>query len=294
MAYDINDRGQVVGTSLAADGSQHVVLWSDGVIYDLNPAGAVCCSALRLNNAGHVILGSYDAQGFERALLWRDGVLTDLGTLGGTSTNAFAINDRDQVVGGSNRHAFLWEDGTMHDLGWLGRTTTAHSINNRGQVVGTGNNIRLHRRGFIWEDGQMTDLGALPGDNESFGVQINEAGEIAGQSSRLSCCVDTWHPVVWRRGVLSPLSPTFATDQDREVVAINPRGLIVGFGRGGPWVWDDGVTWELPTLGVGGKPAAVNARGDIVGSASLSQTLGGFHAVLWRRTNPTATALPSP
>jgi probable HAF family extracellular repeat protein len=75
--------------------------------------------------------------------------VTDLGTLGGTNSVPYAINNKGQVVGSSkitsgNQHAFLWKRGTLYDLnslisnnsGW--ELTNASSINDVGQIVGTG------------------------------------------------------------------------------------------------------------------------------------------------------------
>ena len=62
----------------------------------------------------------------------------------------------------------------------------AESLNNRGQVVGRSFTIvegeisSMHA--FVWEDGTLTDLGALPGDARRFGWDINDRGQIVGQS----------------------------------------------------------------------------------------------------------------
>jgi len=284
---------------ITADGRSYPFLWSDGVMYDLDAggqSGPPCCSdQVHLNNVGHVIWNGPTTDGFMHAFLWRDGVVTDLGTLGGTLTIAHDINDRDQIVGssspvgGAKQHAFLWDEGTMYDIAWFGggAPTTALSINNRGQVVGTGFTPRILRHAFLWDRGELTDLGALSGDNEAQAVLINEPGLIAGNSSKLTCCIDTWHPFVWRRGELRALNPDFQADRDRRASAMNEHGLVAGGGGFGlsAWVWEDGVMSELGSLGGRSSgAAAVNARGDVVGLSWLDSSR--MHAVLWRRTVP--------
>jgi probable HAF family extracellular repeat protein len=202
-------------------------------------------------------------------------------------------------VGGSNRHAFLWDEGTMQDLGWLGSGTAATAINNQGQIAGTGLTPRLLNHAFVWDRGQMIDLGALAGDDEATALGLSEGGQVAGNSSKMTCCVTTFHPFVWQGDSLQPLSPTYGTDPDRRVIAINQGGLIVGNGRltfsppfNNPWVWESGETWELGSLGGRAEVAAVNAGGDVVGwSERDDPNQLTDHAVLWRRIDPAVAVL---
>ena len=292
----------MTGFSATADGNTHAFLWSDGVMRDLDPDGqaplSCTCYPPRINSAGHVIWTGTTPQGSSRAFLWRDGMFTELGAIGGAgSSSTAALNDEDQVVGYSNRHPFLWDEGTMQDLGWLGGSAAAVDINNRGQVVGTSNTAMLYRHGFFWEDGQMTDLGTLSGDNEASAVGINALGRVVANSWRMSV-VERWRPFVWQQGILLPLSPTYQTDPDQRALAINNRGLIVGNGLNGdrPWVWEDGVMWELGALGAWRTVAtAINAQGDVAGWSYTTAPVTELrdHAVLWRRTTAPVAALPS-
>src|SRR5262245_49499561 len=99
-AVDINDAGQVVGTSgrilfsrLYPSGHYmpyEACMWQDGAVIDL---GMPTASAI--NTVGQVVGGK---------LLWHDGVVTDLNTLidpstGWTITKAVDINDSGQIVG---------------------------------------------------------------------------------------------------------------------------------------------------------------------------------------------------
>ena len=153
-ALGINNRGQVVGYSSTKSGKQHAVLWKNGVIRDLGTlVGGHNSQAESINKDGKVVGWSDTSSGSKHAVLWQNRQITDLGTLGGNATLATDINNRGTVVGYSFTvnnyneipvHAFVWRNGIMRDLnsrlpadsGW--ELNTAYGINNRGQIVGSG------------------------------------------------------------------------------------------------------------------------------------------------------------
>jgi probable HAF family extracellular repeat protein len=97
-AGDINDRGEAVGSSVAASGEPHAVLWRDGEVIDLHTLGT-SSSASAIGPRGHVA-GTYVAgDGETRGFLWWCGRMTDLGVSGVVSISH--VNARGQVLVGS-------------------------------------------------------------------------------------------------------------------------------------------------------------------------------------------------
>ena len=102
--------------------------------------------AYSINNHSEVVgLGCHAAGGTCAAFLWRSGKMMNLRTLPGCkNSSAFGINDSTAVVGTADNRAFLWKQGRMLDLntclpsgsGWM--LEEARAINNKGQIVGSG------------------------------------------------------------------------------------------------------------------------------------------------------------
>ena len=107
IAYDINNRGQVVGTSdLKGDTTFHGFLWTTETgIQDLGTlSGDVASFSVSINDAGSVVGESADASGNLRAFLWEKGVMTDLNTLIAGDSPLYlltgcSINSRGEITG---------------------------------------------------------------------------------------------------------------------------------------------------------------------------------------------------
>jgi probable HAF family extracellular repeat protein len=112
--------------------------------------GGSWSQAYAINNKGQVTGLAYTKNGSAHAFITSGGKLVDLGTISGpTSTTwGFGINNFGVVVGQSTfsgtYHAFVYSGGKMKDLnklipagsGWV--LLDANSINDAGQIVGTG------------------------------------------------------------------------------------------------------------------------------------------------------------
>ncbi len=139
------------------------------------------------------------------------------------------MNDGGEVAGGSRTandeqfHAFFWRNGVITDIGTVGDDTcsTAHFMNNRGQVSGTSGDClgQFETHGFLWQaGGPMIDLNVFvpPGVDIQItdGETINDAGEIAGSGMLPN---GDFHAIV-----LIPCNDTSATCRSVELSVAPP------------------------------------------------------------------------
>jgi len=215
---------------------------------------------------------------------WR---AVDLGYLeGGAYPYAKDVNDRGQVVGacdttGALEHAFLWDHGGMVDLwaspgsAWSGEWSVAEAINNRGDVVGAAQTSERNIHGFVWTDGDAIDLGTVGEGQTSWAYDINERGQVVGQSGG--------HAVLWEHGAVTDLQiPGVGSSAQ----GINNAGQIVGWfqpdaeSRYRAFLWDNGQVRDLGSLGGDGANASeVSERGQVVGTSDTAD--GVDHPFLW-------------
>lgn len=157
--------------------------------------------------------------------------------------------------GGATQGEARW---VIRDLGTLGRGeffkyqgfSLASAINDRGQIVGWSWRSEDEQwagsgHAFLWENGKMRDLGALPGLPDSRARDINDQGQIVGESF------------------------TFGKD---ELDNFDRR-------KGRAVVWEGG---RIRTLaGARAQARAINDRGEVVGWAAVGNS--GERAVLWQK-----------
>jgi probable HAF family extracellular repeat protein len=264
-AFDINNKGQVVGQSFIgsisiSSGPSHAFWWQNAQMTDLGTYSSDnSSSAVGINNSGQVVGWSYKASGISsyikaplndtwHAVLWQNGSITDLGTLSGDNfSQAFNINNRGQIFGWSRKvinnsfadqtaHIFQWQNGTMTNLGNLitpsdTRESFIQRINNKGQVVvGTVSRSTGEIAAFAWQNGTLTNLGNF-GGRYSEAIDINEVGTVVGYSSISS---GTMHAFIWRNSKMRDLNNFLPPNSGWELnyaSGINNKGQIVGLGK---------------------------------------------------------------
>jgi probable HAF family extracellular repeat protein len=152
-AYGVNNHGVIVGDAQLSDTSKHAFSYQNGVMTDLGSLGGTS-AAIAINDNG-LIAGNAQVNGQNHAALFTGTGIIDLGTLGGLSAEVFDINNLGWVVGTSlttsgESHAFLYGNTFgMLDLNDLlinsgadfQTLTQAWSVNDYGQIVGTGVSI---------------------------------------------------------------------------------------------------------------------------------------------------------
>jgi probable HAF family extracellular repeat protein len=163
-------------------------LGSNSYASSVNNNGQIVGAAMKIYADNHAVV--FDSTGAGNNI--------DLGTLGGVksySSYAFSINNNGQIVGSASispgsdyQHATLFDStgaGKNIDLGILpggGQYSRAHSINDKGQIVGYASNISGYSRATLFDStggGKNIDLGTL-GGMASQANSINSGGQIVG------------------------------------------------------------------------------------------------------------------
>ena len=292
-AYDINDRGQVIGSSGNTRLAQHAFLWQNGHLRDLGTFGGPQSVARDVNERGQVVgsTGKHSADdpyldGGESAFLWKNGKLEDLGALRkGDSAVATAINDRGQVVGSSGAdfsdgRPYIWHSGVMRDVQAPRKSYSyAVAVNERGQVIGSAGNS-----GFIWRSGRTQNLGTLGGCC-SEPRAINDRGQVVGTSTTTRRGDGDPHAFLWQGGRMRDLG-TLGGSESR-AYAINNSGQIVGesttrSGDTHAFLWQTGTMRDLGTLGASGSWASdINERGQVAGGLG-GRSFSDDRAFIWQ------------
>lgn len=245
-----------------------------------------------LNNKGEVV-GMAETFGV-RAFHWKKGVYTDHGNPFNHSSGDrvfVSITDRSLIAGTQNASPenYLFRRGEYVPLNIStedGRTTIYH-MNNRNQILG-----RAQTSVFLWERGVTTFLPNLPGSDE-YGPRpggINDYGVASGTSGNL----DERRAVIWKDGSVMALDllPGAESADGGDInnfeqiigVAHGPSGAVRAF------IWDDGVTTELPPLAApnvyAASPGAINDWGIVVGTTFVSGGEFGGIATMWVAGRP--------
>ncbi len=217
--------------------------------------------AAAINERGWIVGGFRD-----EALVWKNGksrALPEPAWLDAYDyPSAAAINDAGDIAGYTwegSEHALFWpRSGGVRTLATIRErdSSGAADINNRGQIVGWSGD-----RAVVWEGGRVRALPGRRGEPSA----INDRGLIVGSVGARAA--------LWENETLRILASTKSAAVD-----INNRGQVVGWrtGAGGKlsrgFLWENGGMVDL----AGFMPAAINDRGQIVGSCSL-------RACVWQR-----------
>ena len=278
FAADINDKGQVTGTSETSDEEFHAFIYSNGQMTDLGTLGGSESRGADINNAGD-IAGTSDS----RAFTYSKGRMIDLGGSAAYSSGD-AINSRGSVVGHAHvagtcctYRAFQYTPGDgIQDLGTIGNESSqARAISDNGVVVGIYYERTTYDipHAFLYSNGRMIDLAPGRSSNVADGRKlINAQGHIAGSMEFNGAT----HAFLYKDGVaydIGDLGGGYSSASE-----INDHDQIAGsalssHGVGRAFLYSDGLMEDLGTLGWAitdyGSSAAysLNNRGEVTGSS---------------------------
>jgi probable HAF family extracellular repeat protein len=295
-ATDVNERGVVVGESVAADGRTTAVRWDGATPTDLTAGAAgTVTRAVAVNDRGAVlgVTGGFASY----ATLWEDGEATPLPPTDSAAV-AVDLNDRGEalynayIVAPVSFGGFLWRDGTVIPAPPAGEGLpefVGFDLNERGVAVGVPEFGPLP---FTWRPGEAPRPLALPdGADGGFPIALNDRGDVAGRVTVPGPAPAT-RVVRWRDGRprdLGDLGGGEATIPDMAAGGgspINRRGDVVGAsstasGDHHAFLWRDGHMTDLGTLGGPSSWAtAVNDSGQVVGASLTAE--GEAHAFAWQ------------
>lgn len=241
FAYDINDKGQVVGTAKDSNGVNRGFMWTkqDGMV-DLGTFDGVGCTLYGINNHGQIV-GQSRLAGLGTVVFVRepDGSVIDVGLPSKKGCFPRDINDKGQVVGkyslNGKGHAFYWDskEGTIYIAEENGPSSDALGINNDGQVVGNVFEPKINNYvGFTWSKDEGLKKLTLS-DVESSANTINDAGEITGKIRKegfLFLPAKSYSYLMKSNGSVVDLSNLAVFDNEGMVVTdMNDEGWLIGY-----------------------------------------------------------------
>ena len=231
----LNDRGQVSGT-LDTHGAANQLTGT--VAFRMEPDGTVSkapveqTDASDMNAVGEVVLTVEDeTTGDQQLYVWQSGAtLIDGGPITGDSQPR--INDAGLVVAtawdaAEGECGFVWDTRTGNRSP-IGRGVNPIAVNGNGQVTGVWD-AGDGRHAFLWDSASgLLDLGTVPGFDDSYGVAINDHGQLVGLASGGGRDGDRVTSFLWDPSAgLIELHPLHAGDSTF-VAGINNSGTVVG------------------------------------------------------------------
>lgn len=192
-AFTINNRGEIGGTMVDADGVHHGYLrHADGTIEDIAFPGAAGTDTYGVNDREDLIGVYYDADGTTHAFTRKHGRYANADLAGALQTTPLSINDSDTIVGEYVKTADTLGFGYVEHPG--GRFHLASdpneapeetyyiSINNRHQILGSYYDADFNFHNFVrrGDTDVPFDLPADWGATLVIAETLNDLGDVVG------------------------------------------------------------------------------------------------------------------
>jgi hypothetical protein len=250
LLVGINDRSEILGTYIDAEGQANSFIWHRGRSVPLDDEDGF--NAYDLNDRRRVIGADYDPETGLSYFVWKRGQRVPLEPLPDYASMSFApggaINNRGAVVGSGYsegvRVAAIWQHGEVMPLSLPPDAVRAEGwdITDRGTVLAHAS--YLHPDGtassgaYIWRSGEIIQLGSPADLYEYVDAQsINEKEIVVGRSYNIGSPPYDSVATVWYRGRAVDLNARIADgDPLKPYVVldgahfINDRGQIVATG----------------------------------------------------------------
>lgn len=305
-AYSINNRGQVVGSSLTASGNMQAFIWENGVITGLGTFGGNTSVANDINDLGQVVgyattnQNNFQFGQLERAFIWDSQVgMQQLAAQEPSRYNIRAnhINNQGEIIGFSwfyhVSESLLWKNSIEPGHIFNADNNTAVDINNSGQIIGRKLSPELRTNStFLWDNNTTIGIAGF-GSNVS---AINDRGQVIGKTPTV------YDRIMHSWSLATQDQKTFIWDQTQGIqyidltnaYDINNSGQVVGSSSNRAFIWEKGIATDLNFLLATTsqwqlrEAKAINNHGQIVGYGSLD---GVDHAFL---LTPVSEAVPEP
>ncbi|HEY6123951.1 MAG TPA: hypothetical protein VIV63_04810 [Steroidobacteraceae bacterium] len=321
VAWDINNSGNIVGSSKTSLGVDHAFLYKGGTMYDISPAFSLAGSEARAINQADTVAANYGSSGTalgDHGYRWAGGVaypLTDTDPAGiPGKSRVWGISDKGLIAGQrvaltpASTVAAVWTSDTTYVplTAPGGSPSYARDVNASGLIVGFQSSDGTPRRWKVLWGGIVTsDIAPSPLPVSMFGIGglegVNKSGAVAGQ---ISCCIGT--PSVRRNawtwngssaaGVRIGLLWVGGFSQGED---INNNGIVAGYAQRpsppDPYSdeWDAAILYhadfgiyQLPALSSFFQSCRASALNDLSGGrlqvvGVCLHVLGEYRAVRW-------------
>ena len=222
--WTINTRGDIAGSYVNADKSNHGFMLGGGQYRTIDFPGATSTDTFAINSRGDVG-GVYSAGGVNHGYTLIGGQFTTVDFPGASGSEVGAINARGDILGDYTlagvRHGYLLSGGQFSTIDFPGATnTTPVAFNPQGDIVGTYNFAGVSH-GFLLSDGDFTSID-FPGATRTGANGINAQGDIAGRY----VADGVSHAFLLSRGLFSTIDYPGATFTSGD--SMNQRGDILG------------------------------------------------------------------